>query len=48
VQTTIQEYREFLKDLFKKLKLRVPIFYNCEFEHGFDLQVAETNTEKYF
>jgi hypothetical protein len=48
VQTTKQEYRQFLKDHFKRLKLRTPLFYSCDFGLRFDLQIGETNTEKYF
>jgi len=48
VQTTKQEYRQFLQNHFKKLNLRVPLFYKCDFGLRFDLQVGETNTEKYF
>lgn len=48
MQTTKQEYRQFLQNHFKKLNLRVPLFYKCDFGLRFDLQVGETNTEKYF
>jgi hypothetical protein len=48
VQTTKQEYRQFLQDHFKRLNLRAPLFYNSDFGLRFDLQVGETNTEKYF
>ncbi|WET67790.1 DUF3885 domain-containing protein [Sphingobacterium sp.] len=48
MQTTKQEYRQFLQDHFKRLNLRAPLFYNSDFGLRFDLQVGETNTEKYF
>ena len=46
--TTKQEYREFLKDNFKGLRLRQPLFYSWIFGLRFDLQVGETDTDEYF
>lgn len=40
--TTKQEYREFLKDNFKGLRLRKPLFYSWNFGLRFDLQTGET------
>lgn len=48
MQTIKQEYRQFLRDHFKRLNLRAPLFYSCDFGLRFDLQIGETNTEKYF
>lgn len=46
--TTKQQYREFLKDNFRGLKLRKPLFYSWDFGLRFDLQVADTDTDEYF
>lgn len=46
--TTKQEYRQFLTDNFKGLRLRKPLFYSWKFGLRFDLQVGETNTDEYF
>lgn len=46
--TTKQEYRQFLKDNFKGLRLRKPLFYSWNFGLRFDLQVGETDTDEYF
>ncbi len=46
--TTKQKYRQFLNDNFKGLRLRKPLFYSWEFGLRFDLQIDETNTDKYF
>jgi hypothetical protein len=46
--TTKQEYRKFLDDNFKGLRLRKPLFYSCDFGLRFDLQVGETDTDEYF
>ena len=46
--TTKQEYRQFLNDNFKGLRLRKPLFYSWDFGLRFDLQVGETNTDEYF
>lgn len=43
-----QEYRQFLNDNFKGLRLRKPLFYSWDFGLRFDLQVGETNTDEYF
>ncbi len=48
MQTTKQEYRQFLSDNFKELKLAKPLFYSPNFGLRFDLQVGETDTEEYF
>ena len=45
---TKQEYRQFLNDNFKGLRLRKPLFYSWDFGLRFDLQVSETDTDKYF
>lgn len=46
--TTKQEYRQFLNDNFKGLRLRKPLFYSWDFGIRFDLQVGETGTDEYF
>lgn len=46
--TTKQEYRHFLNDNFKGLRLRQPLFYSWDFGLRFDLQVGETDTDEYF
>lgn len=46
--TTKQEYRKFLNDNFKGLRLRKPLFYSWDFGLRFDLQVGETDTDQYF
>lgn len=46
--TIKQEYRKFLKDNFKGLKLRKPLFYSWNLGIRFDLQVGETDTDEYF
>ncbi len=46
--TTQQEYRQFLNDNFKGLRLRKPLFYSWDFGLRFDLQVGETDTDEYF
>lgn len=46
--TTKQEYRKFLNDNFKGLRLRKPLFYSWDFGLRFDLQVGETDTDEYF
>lgn len=46
--TTTKEYRQFLNDNFKGLKLRKPLFYSWDFGLRFDLQVGKTNTDEYF
>lgn len=48
LQKTKQEYRQFLNDNFKKLRLRKPMFYSWNVGLRFDLQVGETNTDEYF
>ena len=48
MQTTKQEYRQFLSDNFKGLRLRKPLFYSWNFGLRFDLQVGDTNTDEYF
>ena len=42
MQTTKQEYRQFLNDNFKRLRLRTPLFYNTDFGLRFDLQTGES------
>lgn len=46
--TIKQEYREFLKDNFKGIRLRKPLFYCWDLGLRFDLQVGETGTDEYF
>lgn len=46
--TTKQEYREFLKENFKGLRLRKPLFYSWDCGLRFDLQVGASNTDSYF
>jgi len=46
--TTKQEYRKFLNDNFKGLRLRKPLFYSWDFGLRFDLQVGETDIDEYF
>ncbi|WP_194778643.1 DUF3885 domain-containing protein [Pararhodonellum marinum] len=41
--TTKQEYRQFLNDNFKGLRLRKPLFYSWDFGLRFDLQTVETS-----
>jgi hypothetical protein len=48
LQTTKQEYRQFLNDNFKGLILKQPLFYNWRFGLRFDLQFGESNTDEYF
>jgi hypothetical protein len=48
VQTTKQEYRQFLKDNFKGLRLRASLFYSWDIGLRFDLQVGNTDTDEYF
>ena len=43
MQTTKQEYRQFLNDNFKGLRLRKPLFYSSDFGLRFDLQTGETS-----
>lgn len=40
--TTKQEYRQFLNDNFKGLRLRKPLLYSWDFGLRFDLQTRET------
>lgn len=46
--TTKQEYRQFLNNNFKGLRLRKPLYYSWDFGVRFDLQVGETDTDEYF
>ncbi len=46
--TTKREYRQFLNDNFKGLRLRKPLFYSWGFGLRFDLQVGKTDTDEYF
>lgn len=48
MQTTKQEYRQFLNESFKGLTLKQPLFNNWNFGLRFDLQFGETNTDEYF
>lgn len=48
MQTTKQEYRQFLSTNFNRLRLQRPLFYNWDIGLRFDLQVGNTNTDKYF
>lgn len=43
MQTTKQEYKQFLSDNFKGLRLRKPLFYSWNFGLRFDLQTGETS-----
>ena len=43
MQTTKQEYRQFLSDNFKEIRLRRPLFYSWDFGLRFDLQTGETS-----
>ena len=45
---TKQEYRQFLNNNFKGLRLKMPLFYSWNFGLRFDLQVGGTNTDEYF
>ncbi|NTW33687.1 MAG: DUF3885 domain-containing protein [Bacteroidetes bacterium] len=48
MQTTKKEYRNFLNDNFKGLRLRQPLFYSWDIGLRFDLQVGSTDTDEYF
>lgn len=48
MQTTKQEYRQFLNDNFKGLRLGKPLFYSWNYGLRFDLQVGDADTDKYF
>jgi hypothetical protein len=48
LQTTKKEYRQFLEDSFKGLRLRKPLFYSWDLGLRFDLQVGDTDTDEYF
>ena len=48
MQTTKQEYREFLSNNFVGLRLGKPLFYCWDIGLRFDLQVGDTDTEEYF
>ena len=48
VQTIKQEYRQFLSNNFKELRLANPLFYSLDFGIRFDLQDGETDTDEYF
>ena len=48
MQTTKQEYRQFLNDNFKGIRLRKPLFYNWSIGLRFDLQVSLVGTDEYF
>lgn len=48
MQTRKQEYKQFLNDNFKGLKLRKPLFYNWHFALRFNLQEGRSNTDEYF
>lgn len=43
MQTTKQEYKQFLGDNFQGLRLRKPLFYSWNFGLRFDLQTGETS-----
>jgi hypothetical protein len=46
--TTKKEYKDFLNNNFKGLRLRKPLFYSWEFGLRFNLQVGKTDTDQYF
>lgn len=46
--TLKQEYRQFLEENFRGLKIKAPLFFNWDNGLRFDLQVGETNTDEYF
>ncbi len=48
VQTTKNEFKQFLSDNFKGLRLRKPLFYSWCFGLRFDLQLGNTDTDEYF
>ena len=48
MQTTKQDYRQFLSNNFKGLRLVKPLFYNWKIGLRFDLQVSSTDTDEYF
>ncbi|MFV8347458.1 DUF3885 domain-containing protein [Flavobacterium sp. ZB4P13] len=48
MQTTKQEYRQFLNKNFKGLRLGKPLFYNWDIGLRFDLQIGNTVTDEYF
>lgn len=50
VQTTRREYRQFLNDNFKGLRLRAPLFYSWAFGLRFNLQDDDIDTaeDEYF
>jgi len=48
LQTTKQEYRQFLSNNFNGLRLRKPLFYSWNFGLRFDLQIGDTTTDEYF
>ncbi len=43
MKTTKQEYRQYLSDNFKGLRLRTPLFYSWDFGLRFNLQTGETS-----
>jgi hypothetical protein len=45
---TTTEYRQFLNNNFKGLRLKTPLFYNWNHGLRFDLQGGDTNTDDYF
>ena len=48
MQTTKQDYRQFLSNNFKGLRLGKPLFYNWKIGLRFDLQVGSKDTDEYF
>jgi hypothetical protein len=48
MQTAKEEYRLLLRNYFKGLRLRKPLFYGWNTGLRFDLQIENTNTNEYF
>ncbi|MGQ7947417.1 DUF3885 domain-containing protein [Flavobacterium sp. WC2509] len=48
MQKIKQDYRQFLSNNFKGLRLGKPLFYNWKIGLRFDLQVDSTDTDDYF
>ncbi len=48
MQTSKQQYKEFLSHNFNGMRLRQPLFYTWNLGLRFDLQVGDIGTDKYF
>lgn len=48
MKTVKTEYRQFLNDNFKGLRLKMPLFYSWNYGLRFDLQSGDTSTDEYF